>query len=94
MILKKRFSKEVFYARQDCIYLIKNTIKNINIAKITVFYFPVVAKLNFQHHYSSLQCHMIRNPSNMLNWCSKHILFLKKIVKTDHPLMNSIDLFV
>ncbi len=31
-------------------------------------------KLNFQHHYSSLQCHMIfRNHSNMLICCSRNI---------------------
>ncbi len=32
------------------------------------------SKLNFQHHYSSLQCHMIfRNHSNMLICCSRNI---------------------
>jgi len=39
--------------------------------KITILYFiiffmyfiPVMAKLNFQHHYSSLQCHMILQKS-------------------------------
>ncbi len=32
------------------------------------------SKLYFQHHYSSLQCHMIfRNHSNMLNCCSRNI---------------------
>ncbi len=31
-------------------------------------------ELYFQHHSSSLQCHMIfRNHNNMLNWCSKNI---------------------
>ncbi len=31
-------------------------------------------KLYFQHHYSSLQCHMIfRNQSNMLIFCSRNI---------------------
>ncbi len=32
------------------------------------------SKLNFQHHYSSLQCHMIfRNHNNMLICCSRNI---------------------
>ncbi len=32
------------------------------------------SKLYFQHHYSSLQCHMIfRNHSNMLIYCSRNI---------------------
>ncbi len=33
-------------------------------------FIPVMVKLNFQHHYSSLQCHMIRNHSYMLICCS------------------------
>jgi len=32
--------------------------------KIQLF-IPVMAKLNFQHQYSSLQCHMILQKSNM-----------------------------
>jgi len=51
-------------AHQGCIYLIKNTLKtdkfyinidilnNLNILKI-------IYSLNFQHHYSSLQYHMM-----------------------------------
>ncbi len=39
-----------------------------------------MVKLNFQRHYSSLQCHMIfqksSNHSNMLIWCSKTILLI------------------
>ncbi len=35
------------------------------------------SKLNFQHNFSCLQCHMIfRNHSNMLNCCSKYFLLL------------------
>ncbi len=48
--------------------------------KITVVYVNIMcnlflwSKLNFQHHYSSLQCHMIfRNHSNMLICCSRNI---------------------
>ncbi len=59
---------------QGSIYLIENSVKNIiNIVKhllqfkISVFYFNVFenvvcscdSKVNFQQHYSSLQCHMI-----------------------------------
>ncbi len=54
-----------------------------------VFYF-CDAQLYFQHHYSSLQCHMIfRNHSNILICCStnisdyyqcwKHLIFLQKL---------------
>ncbi len=40
---------------------------------INVIYF-CDAQLNFQHHYSSLQCHMIfRNHSNVLICCSRNI---------------------
>jgi len=28
-----------------------------------MLFIPVIAKLNFQHHYSSLQCHMILQKS-------------------------------
>jgi len=36
-----------------------------------------MAKLNHQHHHSSLQCHVIRirNHSNMLIWCSRIISY-------------------
>ncbi len=51
----------------DCIYVIKNTVK------IKIIYF-CDAQLYFQHHYSSLQCHMIfRNHNNMLICCSRNI---------------------
>ncbi len=37
-------------------------------------YFFCGVKLNIQHHYSSLQCHMVlRNHCNMLIWCSRTI---------------------
>ncbi len=45
----------VSYAHQGCIYLIKNTVK-------TVIYY-CDTKLNFQHRYSSLHCHMILQKS-------------------------------
>ncbi len=65
---------EVTYAHQGCIYLTKyRTIKpvilwNLRLLQflILVFYFKMYsckAKLNFQHHYSSLQCHMILQKS-------------------------------
>ncbi len=39
-----------------------------------LFFIPVRVKLNIQHHYSSLQCHMVlRNHCNMLIWCSRTI---------------------
>ncbi len=49
--------------------------------KISVFYVNMLncnlflwSKLYFQHHYSSLQCHMIfRNHNNMLICCSRNI---------------------
>ncbi len=35
------------------------------------------SKLYFQHHYCSLQCHMIfRNHNNMLIWCSRTFLII------------------
>ncbi len=39
------------------------------------------SKLYFQHHYSSLQCHMIfRNHSNMLIYCSRNICIIIIII--------------
>jgi len=49
--------------------------KTIIILKNDLIYF-CDAKLNFQHHYSSLQCHMILQNSfhsNMLICCSRNI---------------------
>ncbi len=44
----------------------------VNICSKAIF-FPVI-KLYFQHHYSSLQCHMIfRNHYNMLICCLRNI---------------------
>jgi len=68
------FLKEVSSAHQGCIYLIKNKkIKTVILwmliqFKTVVFYFNIMylflwSKLNFTHHYSSLQCHMILQKS-------------------------------
>jgi len=50
-----------------CVYLIKNDSKNSKIMKFKVkhkiSFILVMSKLNFQHHYSSLQCHMILQKS-------------------------------
>ncbi len=78
---------EVASAHQGCIYLIKNTFKMIIVWNIIAnsngcFLCKYIVKCNlflwlklyFQHHYSSLQCHMIfRNHSNMLIFCSRNI---------------------
>ncbi len=75
------------YSFQDCIYLTQNTVQLWNIITIlnNCFMFEYIeykghlflwSKLNFQHHYSSLQCHMIfRNHSDMLICCSRIILY-------------------
>ncbi len=68
--------KEFSSAHQACIYLIKNTAKavtlwNILTIKNNSFLFEYIlkcnlflwSKLNFQHHYSSLQWHMILQKS-------------------------------
>ncbi len=47
------------------------------------------AALYFQHHYSSLQCHMIfRNHSNMLICCSWNISYYK-LKKIEHKHLKS-----
>jgi len=62
--------KEVSYAHKSCNCLKKNMVKTVvlwNIIKIwnNCFLFNIwmynkcKVKLNFQHHFSSLQCHMI-----------------------------------
>ncbi len=83
-VLVLLFLKEVSSAQQSCIYLIKNTVKMWNIITVKTSCFLreyllkcnlfLWSKLYFQHHYSSLQCHMIfRNHSNMLICCSRNI---------------------
>ncbi len=71
------FLKYISSAYEDCIYLIKNTVKKQQYCetllqfKITGFYYNIFsnivyfcdAKQNFQHHYSCLQCHMILQKS-------------------------------
>jgi len=51
---KEYFYALIAYAHQGCIYLIKDTVKQLNCGK---YYYhdiiPVMVKLNFQH----LQCH-------------------------------------
>ncbi len=82
--------ERVSSAHQGCIYLIKNTVKIeiLLLIKTTVLYVNIYetviyfcdAQLYFQHHYCSLQCHMIfRNHNNMLK---KHsdISMLKIVV--------------
>ncbi len=66
-----------FSSHQGCIYLIttKRILCNITMENIVsnIVYF-CDAQLYFQHHYSSLQCHMIfRNHNNILICCSKNI---------------------
>ncbi len=58
----------------------QNTVKTWNIIKVwnSCFLCEYLLKCNvflyFQHHYSSLQCHMIfRNHNNMLICCSRNI---------------------
>jgi len=67
------FLKEVSSAHQGCNYLIKNTTTKKQLYceillqfKTVIFYVNIVkcnlflwSNLNLQHHYSSLQCHMI-----------------------------------
>ncbi len=76
--------KEVFSAHRGCIYWIKNTVKMCDIITIynNCFLCEYLLKCNlflwsklyFQHHYSSLQCHMIfRNHYNILIYCSRNI---------------------
>ncbi len=77
------FLKEVSSAHKVCINLIKNTAKlwnNYNFKKCFLCEYMLKCnlflwlKLYFQHHYSSLQCHMIfRNHSNILICCSRNI---------------------
>jgi len=57
-----RFLKEVYYAYQGCIYLIKNTI----LMNFKIQFIPVMAKLNFQHHSSSRVSH---DPSEIILLC-------------------------
>ncbi len=73
------------YTHQYCIYLNK-TVEKVQYfsAILNVFVHEQMLKCNlllwsklyFQHHYSSLQCHMIfRKHSNMLIWCSVIIIY-------------------
>ncbi len=78
---------QVSSAHQGCIYLIKNTVKTVKLWNIitilnSCFLYEYIVKCNlflwsklyFQHHYCSLQCHMIfRNHYNMLICCSRNI---------------------
>ncbi len=64
------------FNNQSCIYLIKNAVKSVILWNIKIlnncFIFEYLfsnvihscnVKQNFQHHYSSLQCHMILQKS-------------------------------
>ncbi len=85
--------KEASSAQQGCIYLIENTVKTVkyyyNLKSLFLCEYLLNcnlflwSKLNFQHHYSSLQCHMIfRNNSNMLICCSRNISDYYQMLKT------------
>ncbi len=77
-----------------CIYLIKNTVKTVILCNIITieknrFLSEHMLKCNlflwsnlyFQHHYSSLQCHMIlRNHYNILICCSRNIYYIMIII--------------
>ncbi len=81
------FFKEFSSAHQACIYLILNTAKAVilwyvllfkillSILNIFKMYIILRSKLNFQYHYSSLQCH-IQNYSIMLIFCSRKFLHI------------------
>jgi len=64
--------EKAFMFTKASFYLIKNTLKRVlsYILTISVFYLNILdviyscdAKLNFQHHFSSLQCHIILQKS-------------------------------
>ncbi len=63
------FLEVVSYGHQGCIYyIIKtpimwNTVKTPITFNVITNKIPVMATLYFQHHYSSLQCHMIHQKS-------------------------------
>ncbi len=69
------FLKEVFFAHQGCIYFNENFEILLHF-KITIFLWECIvkcnlflwSKLNFQHHYSSIQCHMILQKLKNLNY--------------------------
>ncbi len=61
----------------------QNTVKTVILLlfKITAFFCD--AQLYFQHHYCSLQCHMIfRNHNIMLICCSRFYFWLLSMLKT------------
>jgi len=49
-----------------------------------MLFIPEIAKLNFQHHYSSLQCHMIHQKSFYAD------LVLKKDEEFENPINERI----
>ncbi len=75
------FEKCFFLKSLKAVFCIKNTVQ-----MQFLFYFNIFVnliydeKLNFQHHYSSLHCHMIlqRYPSNMLICCFLIIIIIVK----------------
>ncbi len=84
--------KGVSSAHSGCIYSIKNTEKNVilwnlnAISNIGFLYFKKLfiydIALNFQHHYSSLQCHIVTVITviiiNLICLLNKSINFFKK----------------
>ncbi len=97
------FYFEVSCVNQSCIYLIKKT-RNCKILlefKNTIFYVIYIyvcdAQLYFQHHYSSIQCHMIfRNHNNMLIYDQETFLIISmlKTVKLANIIFNIVNILL
>ncbi len=68
------FDSKFIWDMQEGMLFICTTGKKFGIIKILKCNLLLWSKLNFQHHYFNLQCHMIfRNHSNMLICCSRNI---------------------
>ncbi len=89
-IIVSKFGKSMIFssAFQGCIYLIRNMIKTVNMWNIIVIWNSCFlcefiidfcdAQMYYQHHYCSLQCHMIfRNHNNIL--LKKHFRLLSML---------------
>jgi len=77
---KQYMQKEVFYAIKS---VFTNQKIKIQLKKSSNIINPVMAKLNFQHHYSSLQCLMILQKSLIHSFgVNNNLLFsmLQKVV--------------
>ncbi len=86
MLLKEvcyhMLTKAAFIQQQKKSYIVKY---NYNLKLYIIHFYlsvffikciPVMAKLNFQHHYSSLQCLMILKKSFCYADCKKHFSLL------------------